>query len=822
VGSDSMTASVANANTGTPSYSMASLYVGDLHPDVTESMLFEKFSTAGSVLSIRVCRDNASRLSLGYAYVNFQQPTDAERALDTMNFDILHGRPMRIMWSQRDPAVRRSGTGNIFIKNLDKVIDNKSIYDTFSLFGNILSCKVAVDDEGNSKGYGFVHFETDEAAQNAINKVNGMLLAGKKVYVGKFQPRSQRMREMGESTKKFTNVFIKNFGESLDKEGLQKLFEPFGQITSCAVMTDAEGKSKGFGFVAYEQPEQAEKAVQEMNDYVIEGTEYKLVVCRAQKKSERNAELKRKHDLQKVERMQRYQGVNLYVKNLDDTVDDETLRKHFESYGKITSCKVMTDENGRSKGFGFVCFEKPDEATNAVTEMNSKMVCSKPLYVALAQRKEDRRAQLASQYMQRLASMRLSNNVPGTMYTPSQGGYFVSSTLQNQRGFAPNAMPGTAMRSTARNWQTNFGGQNPYIVPGGPVFQGRGRAGVGTTDVRSQQFTSSALQAGNRLTGQRAVAAGVAGQGQGAGQRQHPGQRPQATGGKQGAAPLFQQYQQNQQQRPHINQGIVVGGQEPLTSHMLAQAAPQEQKQLLGERIYALIDRLYPGHKDAGKITGMMLEIDNSELIMMLQDMDLFKSKVEEASSVLHKASAATYSYLLATSDFALHNGLPTCLASAWSSRANDVSCLERISDGTRCLRCGINLRNRRSFDLKIKEADITLTIKGICCGCKQEYYCGEMERPSYSDQSTVDTEYVSYTSTSLDRTFDERGIRASSTPLQKHAMSPVISSRASKLDVKSKRMRKQRGSALERLLKEEESEADRSLSGFLKMVAKY
>ena len=87
------------------------------------------------------------------------------------------------------------------------------------------------------QGYGFVHFETEEAAVNAIQKVNGMLLNDKKVFVGRFVPRKEREKELGEKAKKFTNVYVKNFGEELGDDKLKDMFTKFGKITSYKVVS---------------------------------------------------------------------------------------------------------------------------------------------------------------------------------------------------------------------------------------------------------------------------------------------------------------------------------------------------------------------------------------------------------------------------------------------------------------------------------------------------------------------------------------------------------------------------------------------------------
>ena len=69
----------------------------------------------------------------------------AERALDTMNFDVLKGRPIRIMWSQRDPSLRRSGVGNVFIKNFGESLGDEKLKKVFSKFDKTISYKVVKD-----------------------------------------------------------------------------------------------------------------------------------------------------------------------------------------------------------------------------------------------------------------------------------------------------------------------------------------------------------------------------------------------------------------------------------------------------------------------------------------------------------------------------------------------------------------------------------------------------------------------------------------------------------------------------------------------------
>ncbi|CAD2105000.1 polyadenylate-binding protein, putative [Plasmodium vinckei lentum] len=825
---------IANStNIMPPSFSTASLYVGDLSEDVTEAVLYEIFNTVGHVLSIRVCRDSVTRKSLGYAYVNYHNLADAERALDTLNYTNIKGQPARLMWSHRDPSLRKSGTGNIFVKNLDKTIDNKALFDTFSMFGNILSCKVATDEFGKSKNYGFVHYEDEESAKEAIEKVNGMQLGSKNVYVGHFIKKSERAT----NDTKFTNLYVKNFPDTVTEAHLKQLFSPYGEITSMIVKSD--NKNRKFCFINYSdadsarnamenlngkkitedgkidynydpKKEEAEKAANEnsnnnttseenattsettaekkttdsepatnkdaatgedqtsangttttvtsttdanpdaktdeaTNDSTAEKKDSKksgestetpniLYVGPHQSRARRHALLKAKFDTLNTESRNKHPGVNLYIKNLDDSMNDQALKELFEPYGTITSAKVMKDDKDQSKGFGFVCFGTHEEANKAVTEMHLKIINGKPLYVGLAEKREQRLSRLQQRFRMHPIRHHINNSLNSPMQYPNsqtpqlqfnqnalsygrpvittfnqnnliswrhqqaaaqQQAVHQQAAAQQQLGFnaglrgqinqmrlyTQNNMMNHNIGQNKANQQLHHNQQypmgpnpqhqqgnlnapgqaNPQQLQGAaPVpanqllnnnmrnMNGRGNRNLPGMNMQSPKQMPLNMVGGKQNNPQQNQAQGQP-QGQPQGQtppsQQKAGQPMQQQPIPQNNNFKFTSQARNRMELPNKNANKVnnmnnmtpgYNNNTTLTAAALASAPPSMQKQVLGENLFPLVANYHPTL--AGKITGMMLEMDNSELLILLENEDQLKKKIDEALAVLQNA----------------------------------------------------------------------------------------------------------------------------------------------------------------------------------------
>eukprot|EP00760_Papus_ankaliazontas_P029366 PhM_4_TR4223/c0_g1_i1/m.39229/K13126/PABPC; polyadenylate-binding protein len=373
-----------------------SVYVGDLDLSVAEAALFEHFQAIGAIISVRICRDAITRRSLGYGYVNFQAAKDAETAIEKKNCTKLGNGFIRVMPVLRDPSIRKNAVANVFIKNISPDIDTQTLHDTFLTVGNILSCKVVLDDEGKSKGYGFVQFAKEDDAKAAINSFNGKSMKDLQLYVAPFVRRNIRIQQMIAS---FTNVYIKNVLPNVSDDDIKNFFKKFGSVTSTCTRTDKHGRV--FGFCNFASHEDAVKAIENLHERHVDGlvdTSGTLYVQRAQKKSERIHEMKSKYE------SSRYGGLgcgnNLYVKNFGE-FDSTQLRELFCEFGDITSIYFAQDEQGVSRGFAFICYSSAEAASRALRELNGRIINDRPLYVNVAQKRDARRNMLQMQFQRR-------------------------------------------------------------------------------------------------------------------------------------------------------------------------------------------------------------------------------------------------------------------------------------------------------------------------------------------------------------------------------------------------------------------------------------
>lgn len=266
---------------------------------------------------------------------------------------------------------------NLFIFHLPSDWREAELKEAFSPFGNILSAKVVKRPDGSSKGYGFVCFEHQHDALTAASQMNGFSVGGKRLKVSlKKTPEEclnlqvKKLLEMAEQNEVFDrdrdcSLFVFHLPPHWDDKDLRDKFVPFGPVVAAKVSRKEDGTSRGYGFVTCSDPRSAAMAILNLNG---------LEVC--------NKRLK-------VQPKQMGSGTHprpdctIFVFHLPNDWTDAVLRQFFSSCGSVVSATVQRDPKGRSRGFGFVTFDRTQSARDAVTEMDGVSVGIKRLKVSL-------------------------------------------------------------------------------------------------------------------------------------------------------------------------------------------------------------------------------------------------------------------------------------------------------------------------------------------------------------------------------------------------------------------------------------------------------
>ena len=307
------------------------LFAADLPEDTCEEDLFGFFMGYKMVTSKVVQNINNT-----YAFVNFETRNDAERARRELNGVTIQAKyasginkiskPVRLCrYESRTGLSSIDPRCNLLVKNLSPQVSAHLLWNTFIKYGDVRSSKLMIDIMGESKGFGFISYYRWEDAVKAKEQLNDKDLLGKNLKIN-FLEKGRR------HVVKKNNIYVKEIPKkNFTEKELIELFSKFGKINSAVILKDEKGESKGFGFVCFEKPEDAEKAKNEMNGKkVFDDVENKLYVSFALKKAERKEELiKMKEKLFKES-----QKMTIYAKIQDDEAikTDEIFKKRIMEY----------------------------------------------------------------------------------------------------------------------------------------------------------------------------------------------------------------------------------------------------------------------------------------------------------------------------------------------------------------------------------------------------------------------------------------------------------------------------------------------------------
>ena len=564
------------------------------------------------IITPEMAQRNPSKGSL-VIKVLFKDNKSADECRKEMNLKKFRHKSVRIMWEERDTSLRYNTKNNLYIKGIPKTTSPREVYEYFSKFGDIFSCKVSEDDFGNHNGYGYITFYRNEDAEKAIEESKGKsIFNSNNVEISHFQRRNERMANNNENNR--DKIYINNLPEKYEISELNELCKEFGNVESCNIYFDKIGQN--FGIVKFSNEKEAQDAKTKLDGKEIEkdGIKKKLIVKSYQTQFEQKQFMMNYYSIKSHEQKG---NCNLILKNIPLTAKEEDLEKIFKKFGNITSIRIeknkieQKEEKGKfllvSQGYGFISFEKSEDAKKALEEMDQKFLpgfegWNKPLTIEFYLTRKERQlienqdnANISNYYMSPAPA-------PVQRFMPMMAPHFMPNQFNptNMQGPIPMPMPYPFFQFNNYN---NYGHYNNNYNNNNYYQNNKRRKG--------KKFYNNNKNYNNNRNYNR-----------------------------------NNQYNNNKEKNEiekdmkdleiNIENKIDMEEYEGLETD-------EDKKNYLGEKVYTAIEesQLAVDKKlssdDIAKITGMIIAIPDNEIIETVQNSSMFNNRIKEALRLLNK-----------------------------------------------------------------------------------------------------------------------------------------------------------------------------------------
>ncbi|XP_019728004.1 ELAV-like protein 1 isoform X3 [Hippocampus comes] len=320
------------------------LIVNYLPQGMSQDDLRNLFGSVGEVESAKLIRDKVGGHSLGYGFVNYVNPSDAERAIESLNGLRLHSKTIKVSYAR--PSSDTIKDANLYITSLPKTMMQKDVEEMFSRYGRIINSRVLVDQStgrtvalkplprslahslarlsctGMSRGKAFIRFDKRSEAEEAAKNINGQKPPGASEPISVRFAADPNMMKNTQLLSQLYHNQSRRFAGPMHHQAQRFRFSPMG--------VDHMGSVGSVG---------------------VPGNSAS--------------------------------GWCIFIYNLGQDADESILWQMFGPFGAVTNVKVIRDFNtNKCKGFGFVTMTNYEEAAMAIASLNGYRLGDKTLQVS--------------------------------------------------------------------------------------------------------------------------------------------------------------------------------------------------------------------------------------------------------------------------------------------------------------------------------------------------------------------------------------------------------------------------------------------------------